>query len=720
MCGFAGWAGVGRHSPQRVLPAMGRYLAARGPDEEILLERPGFHIVFRRLAIVDVAGGHQPFVSPDGRLVVAVNGEIYNHRDLARRYLSGTTFATASDCEVVLHLFAKLGVSFLAHLNGIFAIAIWNTAERRLLLARDHLGVKPLYYTHDSNRVIFASELKALLAHPDAPRTIDWAAFDHVPGSAFPFDRPAGRAVATGVKHVDFVEPASWIEWCDGELTGPARYWHPGGPSGEETARSADDYVDEYFDLISSSVRFQLMSDVPVGVSLSGGLDSALITALAARQSDALTAFTLAEPSISATGDTDAAIQLAQSIGVPLHLVRVDHESLSSTVGLDLATLEYFVWLMDFPLFDVEFLFKHELHRYATHVVKALKVMLIGQGADEFAGGYSRLGPNNWQAFASREAAVLHLATLKELGIPSPYRAYVNGIAATTQTQDRVGTHEPWQYLRFGDLAAYNLWHEDRTAAANGIEARVPFLDYRLVEFLCSVPASRRAELFYNKNIVRRAAERVLPSGLARRPKIPLFMRAAGAHDSVGRLYRRLIDTAFPDYCDKYLSNSGLFSRSALFDLRDQAMTPRIGEAACHLLLRCMAIDIFSEHCRRAAAETFTVPASGNALPVRATAAPVAPSAVWSADSRIQLAGSVRVAIACEEPPALLVIVDGAVAARVGVPSEALGHLPSVFAGRSFGVGELANGFGGNLDDVLPLAEAFVNRGWGVLSGEDH
>jgi asparagine synthase (glutamine-hydrolysing) len=697
---------------------MGAYLAARGPDDEVALQRPDFRLVFRRLSIVDVPGGRQPFHSADGRFIAVVNGEIYNHRELARQYLSGVSFATGSDCEVVLHLFRAMGAAFLSRLNGIYAIAIWDCVERRLLLARDRLGVKPLYYAVIGDGLVFASELCALLAHPRAPRSIDWGAFRHVPGSTFPFDRPAGRPVSTGIQGVAFVAPATYFEWHYGCLQSPVTYWHPDGVAPDDPRRSLDDYVDEYAALLTDSIRIQLMSDLPVGVFLSGGLDSSIITAIAARHRADLTAFTLAEPSIAATGDTAAAVELAAQLDVPLHLVRVDQAALDATIRLDLATLEHFVWIMDFPLFDVEFLFKHELHRYAKCHDPALKVVLLGQGADEFAGGYSRLGSANWAAFAEREAEAMRFALLRERGIPTPYQPYVGPSAAHALETTRLGRHEAWQYLRFGDLAAYNLWHEDRTAAANGIESRVPFLDHRLVEFLCAIPIDRRAELFFDKAIARRAAARFLPAGLAERPKVPLFRRMPGTHDSVSELYRAFVRTAYPAFRDKYLTADALFSAPALDALRDQAITPQGGEVEHHLLLRCMAICVFDHLCRDAARNDFSPPRLAAGPPLAASSLPQPVARVFAPDSRVALFDGVRLAVSCDDSPALLVIKDGVLTAQIGMPHTIDGDLLQVFAGRSFELGGLAQALG--VDDVTPLAEAFLSRGWGfVVNGAE-
>ncbi|KYF55852.1 hypothetical protein BE08_05020 [Sorangium cellulosum] len=701
---------------------MGRYLAARGPDEETVLERDAFRVVFRRLAINDIAGGRQPFVTADGRLVAVVNGEIYNHRELARRYLSGVTLASRSDCEVVLHLFQRMGARFLEELNGIYSIAIWDDAARALLLARDRLGVKPLYYCALGGTLVFASELKALLVHPDAPRALDWGALHEVPSAAFPFERPAGREVATGIEGVSFVAPASYVEWHDGRLAPPVRYWSPPGPEGDPgDPGAAADYVDRYASLVDDAVRTQMMSDVPVGLFLSGGLDSSLIGAIASRVAPGIEAFTLAEPSILGTGDTEAAMDLARELEIRLHVVRVDQDALRSTLKLDLRALEYFVWSMDFPLFDVELLFKHELHRAARSARPDMKVILLGQGADEFAGGYSRLVGERWGDFTASEARSFHASLLRQMGVPPVYSRYVSRSVSEPLARARAGPHEIWQVVRFGDLAAYNLWHEDRMASANGMEVRVPFLDHRLVELLCSVPRSLREELFYDKAIERRAALRFLPAKLAGRPKVPLFPSGSSGGGSVSALRRSFVVGAFDEYREEYLEPArSLFSREELCALRAEAVVPGVGDAAVHLLCRCMAISIFERMCRELHRPEYEPPRlTTTSPPLTATGLPERGPVELTPTSRIALAGSVRLALSCEAAPALLVIEGGTLAARIALPPEWdwSGAPRGVFSASHVDIAGLARAFGVDVEAMRPLAAAFEGRGWGALTG---
>jgi asparagine synthase (glutamine-hydrolysing) len=608
---------------------MGRVLAPRGPDDERMLDTPSVRLVFRRLSINDVAGGAQPFSIDDGEIVTVVNGEIYNHRELAAQQLPALALASRSDCEVVGHLYRKLGSECLTLLNGIFAIALWDRRRRTLLLARDRLGVKPLYVAQwPDGDLLFASELKALLRHPRAPRELDWRAFGSMPDEVMPFMRPGAQPVPTGVEGVNFVPAASFVEWREGRLGPPQRYWHPHGPD-EQDRPPLDDpafaapeaSIARYAELLDDSVGLQLMSDVPMGVFLSGGLDSCLIAALASRHVASLDAFTLVEPAITRTGDPAAAARLARDLGLRLHALQADGEALRRTVRLDLQALEHLVWTLDFPMFSVELLLKYELHRHLRQVRPDIKVVLLGQGADEFAGGYAALSSSTWEGYTDHEAAQFQRTLVRKEHLPEPLLQLLDPALSDARRalppclpspEAMPPPCEAWQAIRFGDLCAYNLWHEDRLAAAHGTEVRVPFLDHRLVEWLCAMPRRWRPALFFNKAIERIAALNVLPAELALRPKVPLYARGTGQASSIQDLTRTWALTAFEDFRRRRRDRSeALFSISALQRLYDSILEgkdPRATTRAAHTLMHCLCIDIFHRHCRESGAPAFEPP----------------------------------------------------------------------------------------------------------------
>ncbi|NNE06346.1 MAG: asparagine synthetase B, partial [Xanthomonadales bacterium] len=261
MCGFAGFFKVsglpgGSDSRAPVLARMATRIAHRGPDDEQFYDDDRLALCFRRLSIVDVAGGQQPLWNEDHSILLVVNGEIYNHEDL-RTSLKGHRFSTASDSEVLLHLYEEHGNDFLKDVNGIFALALWDTRKRRLLLARDRLGVKPLYYVIHNGQLLFASELKALLAHPDCPRQIDWEQVQPRPWHG----RPVTPSYIRGVNHL----PGGFL--LDVHDSGPprvTRYWSIDDhfSSADGAGIQAADFLGRYQELFEDSVRRQLMSDV--------------------------------------------------------------------------------------------------------------------------------------------------------------------------------------------------------------------------------------------------------------------------------------------------------------------------------------------------------------------------------------------------------------------------------------------------------------------------
>jgi asparagine synthase (glutamine-hydrolysing) len=274
MCGITG-AVPGVH--RSVLERMTSTLAHRGPDGAGIFEDPARGTVslgHRRLAVIDLPGGRQPMTSADGRCTLVFNGEIYNFRDLRRELdSSGVKFRTNSDTEVLLEAWAHWGVGALEKLRGMFAFALWDAREHALWLVRDRLGVKPLYYTLAAGRLLFGSEIKALLVHPDvAPRLRTSAVDDYL---AYLYV-PAPQTIFEGIEELP---PAHWLRFRDGAIE-ICRYWQARPQAaGEATAASAD----ELCAVLDEAVRSRLVSDVPLGAFLSGGLDSSSIVALAAR-----------------------------------------------------------------------------------------------------------------------------------------------------------------------------------------------------------------------------------------------------------------------------------------------------------------------------------------------------------------------------------------------------------------------------------------------------
>ena len=600
MCGFAGFLRFGEKRGTCCdradwLQTMGRQLARRGPDDEQFWIDNNLSFVFRRLAIVDVVGGQQPIWNETGTIFVAVNGEIYNHLALRAELRECHSFRTHSDAEVMLHLYEERGPEALQLLNGMFAIAIWDTQRQQLFLARDRLGIKPLYYSHVGDQLLFGSELKAIIAHPDCPNQPNW------------HDLKVPMPRSSYVSGVDMLPAGHYLIYDQTTQTAhPVCYW-----SLEQhfvTQHQADhlspqDYAAQYGDLLADSVQQRLMSDVPIGAFLSGGLDSSTMTAIAARYAPDLSCFTVIEPCTILTGDAAAAQQLSQHLQVPCHPVQFDPQHLIQQLNFSLSQFEYFVWMMDAPKFSLEWFFKHELHRYAKTICPDLKVMLLGQGADEFAGGYSNPAQKplvDWDAYVTDLKDNILPMFFAGRNLPESWTPWISEIAQESPPPQTNHLFHGEMLRRTIALQVHNLWHEDRTAASQGIESRVPFLDHRLVELLASIPSHYHAELFWDKAIIRQVAQRWLPESLAQRSKVGFFY-AADNLTSIEQLMRQFLLGIFPEFSRKYLDLPEMpFSKTRMLELFHEATTELESNFFIFKkLLNCMAMTIFASLCQR-------------------------------------------------------------------------------------------------------------------------
>lgn len=593
MCGIVGILyfdrGRARQPAESALVRrMGRQLERRGPDEERLWGDDDLLLLFRRLAVNDLAHGSQPFVDPRTGIVSATNGEIYNHQEL-RAQLTDACFKTRCDAEVVGPLAARDGAEFPRSLRGMFSCAVWIPARRELILARDRFGIKPLYCFRGEDCLVFASELKALLVHPETPTEIDWGAFVGHPSG------PGRAAVPTGIEEVP---PAHAVVFSTDGSIDSRQYWN----IRDSLAAASDHDVDAagritgYAELLSRSVKEHLLSDVPLGVFLSGGIDSSLVTAEASQHLSDLHAFTVLHESTVESGDAACAVRVARDTGTRLHLVDFRGPRLPARLGADLAWLEYFVWVAEKPWFSLEDVFKHELHRVARSLVPGLKVILLGQGADEFAGGYSNqagLGVANrdWDDYLSNTVGSLRRHRL--------YRFFRRDVEASL-------LHEPWgefgrQLIAHAEwtLGQGNLRTEDRVSSAQGIEARVPFLDHRLVEYMAATPPALRESLLWDKRIVREALGRHLPTYPREHRKQPFVF--GGTLEAAGRHLWGILAAVFPQFRDDYLSDpdTPLDAPSVIAWFDELAARPSRGYADIESLQECISLAVWDRWLRR-------------------------------------------------------------------------------------------------------------------------
>ncbi len=514
MCGIAGFAGF---DDPALLRRMTRLISYRGPDDEGYFEDSGIALGHRRLSIIDLSTGHQPIWSDDERSVIVFNGEIYNYRELREDLeKQGIRFRTHTDTEVIVNLYQAYGDDCAGMLNGIFAFAIWDTGRKRLLLARDQLGVKPVVYLERDGVLLFASEAKSLLLWPGYTPQLNVEAlrenlvWSYVPGDNTFFE---------GIRKL----PPGHTLAFEGGRAAVRQYWSvvPDGTEGEDLGEDA--YARGLLDLLQDSVRRQMVSDVPLGATLSGGLDSSTIVALMSRVSDRpVVTFT-----IGFGGQKD---ELDHARRVADHC-RTEHREFIVDPSRFTETLPRVLWHLEEPVLSsiMPTWYLGEAAR------KLVTVILIGEGADEVFAGYRRLWPvadrfrsfvpsrlKEWFYFwhfssmgAHREDALWSSGARRRLSASDPVtRYYRPAMRARRDQLNGLLLHEQ----RY-ELADFQLLRIDRLTMAHSVEARVPFLDPRLVHFTNRMPSHYKLRGNTEKYILRRAARELLPASILERRK---------------------------------------------------------------------------------------------------------------------------------------------------------------------------------------------------------
>jgi asparagine synthase (glutamine-hydrolysing) len=543
VCGIAGIIrNDGRAVDPSVLGRMASRLIHRGPDQEGLWTNGAAGLAVRRLAVIDPAGSRQPMANEDGSVRVAYNGEVYNFRDLRADLESrGHRFQTAGDTEVLVHLYEDSGPELLGRLVGMFAFAVWDGRRRRLLLARDRLGQKPLYWWHGPGALVFASELAALLECPDVPRATDDAAigeflrFGYVP------------APTTGFAGIEKLAPAHYLEFdaAAGRVIGPTRYWDiPRGPA--ETGTSAEEWRERLAAALTEAVRSQQVADVPLGVLLSGGLDSSIITALAAGQSAAPLRTFSARFAEGAWDESAYAREVAQRFGTEHTEVRIEPHVVEA--------LEHLVVRHGEPFADSSNLATYYLARETR---RGVTVALSGDGGDELFGGYPRhaamlmseqMGPGlRWvlarvgrlmRSHAGRKSRWNDLRRFLAALDSEPLERYLAwrslfGAEAAAQPPDRwrqaiAGLDaRPWTDRAMAiDLADYLpndcLAKVDIASMSHGLEVRSPFMDHRVVELARRMPEELKFKRRFGRAPQGKAILRELFAGNPQSAILPL------------------------------------------------------------------------------------------------------------------------------------------------------------------------------------------------------
>ncbi len=556
MCGIVGQVTTSSDRIDRsIVGRMNTAITHRGPDDEGYFADDHAVLAMRRLSIIDVAGGHQPIGNHDRTKWIVFNGEIYNYRelreDLEKR---GHTFYTRSDTEAVIHLYDEYGPACVEHLRGMFALAIWDTIERSLFLARDRVGKKPLLYSHQKNGdLIFGSEFSALLEHPDVSREVDEQAIDaYLTFLCVP-------APQTAFKQIRKLEPAHWLLWKDGEIT-TSRYWLP------DFSRKIDiteaEAVEATTRLLREATKLRLISEVPLGAFLSGGVDSSTVVALMAEVSDR----PVKTFSIGFEEEDFSELKYARTVAE--HIGADYHEFIVKPNALDV--LPTLVEHYGEPYADSSAI---PTYYVARETRKHVTVALNGDGGDESFAGYERYAAmklsEKYQLIpqALRQGLLRPLVNvlpsseiersrirdlkrfMKAAELPKTQR-YLRWVSAF-DASSKMGLYSDAFAARVGNVqngAIIDRWFSsvngagvvdaalladqmtylpndllvkvDIASMANSLEARSPFLDHKVIEFAASLPASMKMRRLETKSLLKKVAARLVPKEVVYRRKM--------------------------------------------------------------------------------------------------------------------------------------------------------------------------------------------------------
>ncbi len=612
MCGICGYLHTedgDRPVSEELLRRMCSVMTHRGPDDEGIYTDGSFGMGMRRLSIIDLSSGQQPILNETGRIAIVCNGEIYNFPELRQDLEArGHRFSTNSDVEVAVHLYEEEGVQGLvSKLNGMYGLAIWDADRRRLLLVRDRLGIKPLYYWQDNKRLAFASELKCLMEDPDLPRDFDPVGLNNYLSLNY---IPAPQSIYRAVQKLP---PAHWLQWQDGKVQ-IQRYWslqYSGdGRTGPE--QSEGWYAERLLELLTAAVKRHMISDVPLGVLCSGGIDSSSMVAIASR----LLNKQVKTFSIGFEEDTFNELKYARMVAEKFE---TDHHE--ELVRPDAAALlPQLAWHLDEPFADHSAIPTYYVSRLARRDVT---VVLSGDGGDELFAGYETYAAHRYARLLRRlpgplvrgllqpavgmlpvsdkkvsldykakrllsgyhlSPAQAHLAwkvifteAEKQSLYAADYRAGLTGgdtaadlfsgyfgEAAATDELDRLLYIDTMVYLP-DDI----LMKVDKMSMAVSLESRVPILDYTVAEFAASIPARYKLKGQQKKHILKQSLKGVLPDTILYRKKAGFSLPIAAWIK--GSLREMVLDVLSPDS----LARAGLFNPEYVQRVIDDHMAGR-------------------------------------------------------------------------------------------------------------------------------------------------
>jgi asparagine synthase (glutamine-hydrolysing) len=558
MCGICGifHYGTGQRVSDSTLLEMNQRIVHRGPDDAGTLVSDAAGLAMRRLSIIDLESGHQPISNEDGSIWIVFNGEIYNHADLRQKMLArGHTYRTHSDTESIVHLYEEYGPACVQHLRGMFAFVIWDKVRRKLFAARDRLGIKPFYYRHLDGIFLYGSEIKALLAYPGVGAEFnqgvlsEYLAFGYVSGE---------ETLFSGIRKL----PAGHtLELSERGTVEIRRYWDL-SVADDRAPRERSYYVRRYRELLEDAVSSHLMSDVPLGVFLSGGLDSSAVAALTARsRREPIQTFAVGYAE-QAYSELPYARIVANHIGSNHHEVQVTRQQFFDS-------LSDVIWHEDEPVCWPSSVALYHLAKFAKEHVT---VVLTGEGSDETLAGYTRypwtvfnarmdsvyrsLTPSSLRAFIRKQIhsakfgatlrrklehtclgrdgtswasfyfdnfySAFSAAEQQQLLNPNLQSGAESAYAASMAVWER-SSGTLLKRLLYTDIHTYLvelLMKQDQMSMAASLESRVPFLDHPLVEFAAGIPSSLACKGMEGKSILKSAVEDLLPRSIIYRRKM--------------------------------------------------------------------------------------------------------------------------------------------------------------------------------------------------------
>jgi asparagine synthase (glutamine-hydrolysing) len=587
MCGICGVAGGDPAGGRELVGRMCAAMAHRGPDDEGTAQLDGVTLGMRRLSIIDLEGGHQPMHNEDSTVWVIQNGEIYNHLELRKLLLAaGHTFNTESDTEVLVHGYEQWGEEMVERLNGMFAFAVLDRRRGALLLARDRMGIKPLHYSIDGKRLVFASELKALLRDPALRRGIDPAALDQYLAYEFV---PSPASIVRGINKLP---PAHTLTWSVAEGTRRLRrYWSPELGVGDGR-RNLDEEAERLRAVLRESVRKELISDVPLGVFLSGGIDSSAVAAMMTELGGDVKSFSVGFADRS-FDESAYAREVARRLGT-------EHRELTLEPEMLLGLIPKLPSLLDEPLGDASIIPTYLLAEFTRRHVK---VALGGDGGDELFAGYPTLQAHRLAAYYMRAPRLLREGLVEpvvrrlpvsrgNLSVDFRAKRFVGGAgypvaerhqrwmgsfaaeerASLLSREVRHEVHEmedgeaayadPLNQVLALDMRLYLendiLVKLDRASMMASLEGRVPLLNNDFVEYATHLPLNMKLRGLRSKFLLKRALRGVLPESILNRPKKGFGIPVADWFR--GPLKEQLLSVLSPER----IAREGFFDASAV------------------------------------------------------------------------------------------------------------------------------------------------------------